>query len=149
MTAETHNSDPRHLRRLLEIAGISQRQAAKLVGITDRMMRYYLDPKSRWRAPEKVVKKLEELAMSKAEVVGFVVGRKYRTTVNNFHVSCGLVSDGQEFTCHYVDDDGDCWSCDVAYKGRQAKRGWCAAAVSDLKIGRVVEVTESEEQARG
>lgn len=37
-----HNPDPRYLRGLLEKADISQRQAAKLLGITDRAMRYHL-----------------------------------------------------------------------------------------------------------
>lgn len=37
-----HNPDPRYLRGLLEQAGISQRKAAELLGITDRAMRYYL-----------------------------------------------------------------------------------------------------------
>lgn len=37
-----HNPDPRYLRGLLERAGISQRKAAELLGITDRAMRYYL-----------------------------------------------------------------------------------------------------------
>ena len=37
-----HNPDPAYLRGLLEQAGISQRKAADLIGITDRAMRYYL-----------------------------------------------------------------------------------------------------------
>lgn len=37
-----HNPDPRYLRGLLERAGVSQRRAAELLGITDRAMRYYL-----------------------------------------------------------------------------------------------------------
>lgn len=37
-----HNPDPRYLRGLLERAGLSQRKAAELIGITDRAMRYYL-----------------------------------------------------------------------------------------------------------
>lgn len=40
--ASNHNPDPRYLRGLLEQAGISQRKAAELLGITDRAMRYYL-----------------------------------------------------------------------------------------------------------
>ncbi|MDH0894376.1 MULTISPECIES: hypothetical protein [unclassified Pseudomonas] len=40
--ASNHNPDPRYLRGLLEIAGISQRQAAQLIGISARAMRYYL-----------------------------------------------------------------------------------------------------------
>ncbi|WP_165676581.1 helix-turn-helix domain-containing protein [Metapseudomonas otitidis] len=44
--ASNHNPDPRYLRGLLEQAGVSQRKAAELIGITDRAMRYYLSDKS-------------------------------------------------------------------------------------------------------
>lgn len=37
-----HNPDPRYLRGLLEKTGLTQRQAAQLLGISDRVMRYYL-----------------------------------------------------------------------------------------------------------
>nr|WP_255322360.1 hypothetical protein [Pseudomonas aeruginosa] len=37
-----HNPDPRYLRGLLDAAGITQRQAAQLLGISDRVMRYYV-----------------------------------------------------------------------------------------------------------
>lgn len=37
-----HNPDPRYLRGLLDQAGLSQRKAAELIGISDRAMRYYL-----------------------------------------------------------------------------------------------------------
>lgn len=37
-----HNPDPIYLRGLIERAGVSQRQAAALLGVSDRMMRYYL-----------------------------------------------------------------------------------------------------------
>ena len=40
--ASQHNPDPRYLRGLLERAGVSQRQAAQLLGISERVMRYYL-----------------------------------------------------------------------------------------------------------
>lgn len=40
--ASLHNPDPRYLRGLLEKAGLTQRQAAQLLGISDRVMRYYL-----------------------------------------------------------------------------------------------------------
>jgi len=40
--ASLHNPDPRYLRGLLDQAGLSQRQAALALGITDRAMRYYL-----------------------------------------------------------------------------------------------------------
>jgi hypothetical protein len=39
--ASNHNPDPRYLRGLLEQAGLTQRRAADLLGITDRAMRYY------------------------------------------------------------------------------------------------------------
>ena len=40
--ATTYNPAPAYLRDLLGQAGISQRQAANLIGVSDRMMRYYL-----------------------------------------------------------------------------------------------------------
>lgn len=40
--ASHHNPDPRYLRGLLDAAGITQRQAAQLLGISDRVMRYYV-----------------------------------------------------------------------------------------------------------
>nr|WP_237043777.1 hypothetical protein [Pseudomonas aeruginosa] len=40
--ASNHNPDPRYLRGLLKKAGISQRRAAELLGLGDRVMRYYL-----------------------------------------------------------------------------------------------------------
>lgn len=40
--ASTHNPDPRYLRGLLDRAGLTQKQAADLLGISDRVMRYYL-----------------------------------------------------------------------------------------------------------
>ena len=40
--ANNHNPAPRYLRGLLEQAGLTQRQAAQLLGISDRVMRYYL-----------------------------------------------------------------------------------------------------------
>lgn len=37
-----HNPDPTYLRALLEKAGLSQRKAAHILGVSERMMRYYL-----------------------------------------------------------------------------------------------------------
>lgn len=61
--AAKHNPDPAYLRELLERAGLSQREAARLIGITDRMMRYYLsDDPAAPRAPYAVQYALERLA---------------------------------------------------------------------------------------
>lgn len=40
--ATQHNPDPRYLRGLIEAAGLTQREAARRVGVSERMMRYYL-----------------------------------------------------------------------------------------------------------
>lgn len=57
------NSDPAYLLELLERAGLSQREAARLIGITDRMLRYYLsDDPAAARAPYPVQFALEQLA---------------------------------------------------------------------------------------
>lgn len=43
--AKTFNPDPAYLRGLIEKAGISQREAARRIGISDRLLRAYLtDP---------------------------------------------------------------------------------------------------------
>lgn len=42
--ASLHNPDPAYLRGLLDQAGLSQRAAAERIGISERMMRYYLAP---------------------------------------------------------------------------------------------------------
>ena len=64
--ATRHNPDPAYLRGLVERAGLSQRQAAREIGISDRMMRYYLDSGATGRpAPYPVQYALESLAVSK------------------------------------------------------------------------------------
>jgi hypothetical protein len=61
---ENYNPDPYYIRKLLDIAGESQRSAAKLIGITPRTMRYYvsLDPGCYRPAPYPVQFALECLA---------------------------------------------------------------------------------------
>lgn len=44
--ATRHNPDPAYLRGLLQRAGLSQRDAARRIGVSERMMRYYLAPES-------------------------------------------------------------------------------------------------------
>lgn len=44
--ATRHNPDPAYLRGLLLAAGISQREAARRIGVSERMMRYYLAPEA-------------------------------------------------------------------------------------------------------
>ena len=40
--ASNSNPDPCYLRGLLEKAGVTQRKAATIIGISGRLMRYYL-----------------------------------------------------------------------------------------------------------
>ena len=40
--ASLRNPSPRYLRGLIEAAGLTQREAARRVGVSERMMRYYL-----------------------------------------------------------------------------------------------------------
>lgn len=40
-----HDADPDYLRGLLAIAGLTQRRAAQSAGVSERMMRYYLERK--------------------------------------------------------------------------------------------------------
>lgn len=63
--SSNHNPDPHYLRGLLDAAGISQRRAAELLGITDRAMRYYLSDETSESfrpAPYPVQFSLESLA---------------------------------------------------------------------------------------
>ncbi|WLF84819.1 DNA-binding transcriptional regulator [Moraxella sp. ZY210820] len=39
---DNHNPDPTYIRALLEKAGLSQRKTAHILGVSERMMRYYL-----------------------------------------------------------------------------------------------------------
>lgn len=50
--AKLLNASPAYLRSLIEQAGLTQRKAAEQIGITDRVMRYYLsDPASETYRP--------------------------------------------------------------------------------------------------
>lgn len=63
--ASQHDPSPEYLRALIGQAGISQREAARRLGISERVMRYYLtDPSSGdYRAaPYPVQYALEQLA---------------------------------------------------------------------------------------
>lgn len=63
--AQTHNPDPAYLRELIERAGLSQREAARRIGIGERIMRAYLaDPETTTSqcAPYPVQFALEQLA---------------------------------------------------------------------------------------
>lgn len=65
--AASHNPDPAYLRGLLDAAGLSQRKAAEVLGISDRVMRYYLSDQTsdKYRpAPYPVQFALECLARS-------------------------------------------------------------------------------------
>lgn len=39
-----HDPRPEYLRALLDRAGLSQREAARRIGVSERVMRYYLAP---------------------------------------------------------------------------------------------------------
>jgi transcriptional regulator with XRE-family HTH domain len=42
--ASKHDPSPEYLRALLASAGLSQREAARRIGVSERVMRYYLAP---------------------------------------------------------------------------------------------------------
>lgn len=54
-----HNPDPDYLRELIDRAGLSQREAARRIGISERVMRYYLSGER--EAPYPVQYALESL----------------------------------------------------------------------------------------
>jgi transcriptional regulator with XRE-family HTH domain len=57
-----HDPRPEYLRALLDQAGLSQREAARRIGISERMMRYYLADADNRPAPYVVQYALESLA---------------------------------------------------------------------------------------
>ena len=63
--ATHHNPDPAYLRGLITRAGLNQREAARRLGIGERIMRAYLadpDKTTAQRAPYPVQYALEQLA---------------------------------------------------------------------------------------
>lgn len=67
--ASRHDPRPDYLRALLSDAGLSQREAARRIGISERLMRYYLAPESaadRRVAPYPVQYAIEQLARNAA-----------------------------------------------------------------------------------
>ena len=63
--AELHNPNPTYLRNLIGMAGLSQRAAARQIGISERVMRQYLsdrNAKTALEAPYPVQYALEMLA---------------------------------------------------------------------------------------
>ena len=61
--ATRHNQDPAYLRGLIKRAGLSQNEAARRIGISPRMMRYYLAAGDKGRpAPYLVQFALEKLS---------------------------------------------------------------------------------------
>lgn len=62
--ASRHDPRPDYLRALLDQAGVSQREAARRIGISERLLRYYLAPETaedRRVAPYPVQYALEQL----------------------------------------------------------------------------------------
>ena len=59
--ASLRNPSPRYLRGLIEAAGLTQREAARRVGVSERMMRYYLSDVEFRPAPYPVQYALEQL----------------------------------------------------------------------------------------
>ena len=70
--ATRHNPDPAYLRGLLLAAGVSQREAARRIGVSERMMRYYLadDSADHRPAPYPVQFAIESLSMPRKPAEG-------------------------------------------------------------------------------
>lgn len=60
--ASLHDPRPEYLRALIEKAGLSQREAARRIGVSERMMRYYVAEADHRDAPYPVQYALEKLA---------------------------------------------------------------------------------------
>lgn len=68
--ATRHNPSPDYLRALLAKCGLSQREAARRIGVSDRVMRYYLAPTDSpgyRHAPYTVQYALEQLSQATAK----------------------------------------------------------------------------------
>ena len=65
--SEKYNPDPIYLRSLVEQSGLSQRKAAKVIGVSERVMRNYLslNPNDHTKCPYPVQYCLECLAKIK------------------------------------------------------------------------------------
>ena len=59
--ATTYNPDAAYLREVLASAGFSQRGAARQIGVAERTMRDYLNPRHPSKAPYPVQFALEQL----------------------------------------------------------------------------------------
>ena len=59
--AKKHNPDPQYLRDLLKAAGLTQRGAATVIGISERTFRDYLNGNNSSKAPYPVQFALESL----------------------------------------------------------------------------------------
>jgi transcriptional regulator with XRE-family HTH domain len=60
--ASKHDPRPDYLRALLDQAGVTQRDAARRIGVSERVMRYYLSDGDNRPAPYPVQFALESLA---------------------------------------------------------------------------------------
>jgi transcriptional regulator with XRE-family HTH domain len=60
--ATKHDPRPEYLRALIDSAGLSQREAARRIGISERVMRYYVADGTDRLAPYPVQFALESLA---------------------------------------------------------------------------------------
>lgn len=62
--ASKHDPRPEYLRALLDKAGLSQREAARRIGVSERVMRYYLSTEAadHRAAPYPIQYALERLA---------------------------------------------------------------------------------------
>lgn len=60
--ATNHDPRPEYLRALIEQAGLSQREAARRIGVSERAMRYYLADDTDRLAPYPIQYAIEQLA---------------------------------------------------------------------------------------
>lgn len=79
----------------------------------------------------------------------FEVGNRYKFADGRTESSGSLiVGNSGVFTCHSVDNGGDCWTKDAEFRGRPGDRfcnvfkchGWCIATLDHLQSGQVIEV---------
>ena len=78
--ATNHNPDPAYLRGLIDRAGISQREAARRLGVSPRMMRQYLaDSDVKTAAPAPQAGYIKQRVMARWFYSPPILGCKCRT----------------------------------------------------------------------
>ncbi len=140
--AKKHNPDPAYLRDLVAATGLSQRACARIIGVSERSMRDYLNPTHPSELPYPGQYALERLAASQTLWV-LVVGGSLKEREREFHaIVTGYGATEPFFLNSFVnnpvsiglagfpDPDGPTGGVGLAADGRVV--AWCWATAAGL-----------------